>query len=130
MNTTCTQTSTQEIFGDSVNTVKVEIAKIVGGGICVTADDGKRVYNVIHEQVEAGHRVQLSFANVTRMTTAFLNAAVGQLYGDFSEDVVKDRLAPPIDYASWHLTRLKMVVDRAKIFFKDPSAADDIFDSE
>ncbi|MCY1556972.1 hypothetical protein D9M68_937760 [compost metagenome] len=64
------------------------------------------------------------------MTTAFLNAAVGQLYGEFTESQVRERLGPPIDFEAWHLNRLKLVVDRAKEYFKDGSMIDIAFGSD
>ena len=101
---------------------KVSIASIVRGGICVSAEDGNRVHDVIRNEIKKGNRVTISFSGVTRMTTAFLNAAVGQLYGEFSETQIRQHLAPPTDAEPWHLNRLKLVVDRAKDFFKDPDA--------
>ncbi|WP_349437419.1 STAS-like domain-containing protein [Pararhizobium sp. A13] len=97
----------------------IPISAIVGGGICVSASDGQRVYDVVRRSVSSGDRVILSFSGVTRMTTAFLNAAVGQLYGEFPESRIRERLGPPIEYEPWHLSRLKMVVDRAKLYFSD-----------
>ena len=103
-------------------TILVKISSIVGGGICVSSDDGHKVHDVIHEIITSGDRAQISFASVTRMTTAFLNSAVGQLYGEFSEDFLKSRLAPPVDSEPWQLARLKLVVDRAKMFFSADEA--------
>lgn len=99
--------------------VSIQIARIVGGGICVAADDGQKVYAKVREVVADGNRAVLSFSGITRMTTAFLNAAVGQLYGEFSETTVRRHLAPPVDFEDWHLRRLKLVVDRAKQYFAD-----------
>jgi len=61
------------------------------------------------------------------MTTAFLNAAVGQLYGEYTEEEIKQRLAPPIEFEPWHLSRLKLVVDRAKLFFRDSGRLNKVF---
>jgi hypothetical protein len=102
--------------------VPVSIAKIVGGGICVSTDDGNKVHEAIYNQIKDGNRVRLSFSGVTRMTTAFLNAAIGQLYGEFSETDLRKHLAPPIDTEPWQLNRLKLVVDRAKEYFSNPNA--------
>jgi hypothetical protein len=63
------------------------------------------------------------FLGVSRMTTAFLNAAVGQLYNEYDEDTVRARLAPPINASADHLRLLKRVVDNAKIFFADKDRA-------
>ena len=102
--------------------VTLSIVKIAGSGICVSADDGNRLHDAIKEQIDRDCRVTLSFSGVTRMTTAFLNAAVGQLYGEYSEEEVRRHLAPPTETESWHRNRLKLVVDRAKIFFRNPDA--------
>lgn len=100
--------------------VTVNIATIVKGGICVAADDGQRVNAEIAKHIDAGNRVIISFSGITRMTTAFLNAAVGQLYGAYPDEKIRQHLAPPINAEAWQLNRLKLVVDRAKEFFRDP----------
>jgi hypothetical protein len=107
--------------------IKLSIASIAGGGICVAASDGNKVHDAIKAEIDRGSRVTISFSGVTRMTTAFLNAAIGQLYGEFTEERIRQHLAPPIDVENWHLHRLKLVVDRAKNFFKDPAAVKTAF---
>src|SRR4051812_47698275 len=102
--------------------IPLSIAKIVGGGICVAADDGNKVHDAIRTEIEKGNRVSISFSGVTRMTTAFLNAAIGQLYGEYSDEHIRKHLAPPENAEPWQLNRLKLVVDRAKAYFRDPSA--------
>ena len=109
-----------------MKTVTVSISSVVGGGFCVSTVDGQKVYDVIRDAIKAGNRVEISFSGVTRMTTAFLNAAVGQLYGEFSDETVRRFLAPPIDSEPWQRNRLKMVVDRAKVFFTDGGKLSDI----
>ena len=87
----------------------------------------KKVYEEIRTVVDQGNRVVLSFESVTRLTTAFLNAAVGQLYNDFSEEEVRKIMAPPINADAHQLARLKLVVDRAKDYFKNPDQAKQTF---
>lgn len=114
-------------YGDRMKTVRITISSIVGGGICVAATDGQRVHQEIYDEIKDGNRVEISFFGVTRMTTAFLNAAVGQLYGEFEEGDIKKHLAPPVDFEEWHLRRLKMVVDRAKAYFTDRDSVEKAF---
>src|SRR5262249_4150656 len=114
------QVRTQQRFGSPIKEVTVHIAQIVDGGVCVAASDGHKVHKVIYLEINKNNRVKISFSGVTRLTTAFLNAAVGQLYGEFSEETIRRHLAPPVDAEAWHLKRLKLVVDRAKVFFRDP----------
>ena len=107
--------------------VTVSISQVVGGGICVAASDGHKVHDVIRNNILEGNRVRISFENVTRITTAFLNAAIGQLYGEFTEDEIRKHLAPPINADGSQLNRLKLVVDRAKQYFKNPIGARRVF---
>jgi hypothetical protein len=109
--------------------VTIDIARTIGGGICVAADDGHKVYSKIVDVIKSGDRAILNFENVTRLTTAFLNAAVGQLYNDFTEDEVRKFMGPPINSDKKHLTRLKSVVDNAKMYFKVPNRARTTFNS-
>lgn len=113
-----------------MKTTTVKISQVIGSGYAVAASDGKRVYDLIAEAINSGDKVAVSFENTTRLTTAFLNAAVGQLYGDFSAAQIKASLAPPVDAEPWQLNRLKAVVDRAKIYFADPEKTSNIIGAE
>lgn len=108
-------------------TIRIPISSLAGTGTCVAAADGQKVYSAISAAVDRGDRVILSFSGVTRITTAFLNAAVGQLYGEYSEAEIRMRLAPPVDVEPWQLARLQMVVERAKAFFQDEVKISELF---
>lgn len=102
-------------------TITLRIADIAGGGSCVASEDGDKVYDAIVAAIRAEKRIHLSFAGVQDLTSAFLNAAVGQLYkGDLPDDIIRSSLAPPIDASPEDLILLKRVVERAKEFFKNP----------
>lgn len=103
--------------------VRVHISQVVGGEICVSATCGNRLHDIVYEHIAAGNRVCLSFAAVTRLTTAFLNAAIGQLYGEFPHDELRLHLAPPVDTNARQRTQLKLVVDRAKTYFMNPEGS-------
>lgn len=110
-----------------METVEVKISRIIDSGFGVSAHDGQMVYAVIAEEIAKGNRISLSFESVTRLTTAFLNAAVGQLYGEYSDDKIRKHLGAPTHTEQWQLSRLKIVVDRAKVFFKYPDAIKQAF---
>lgn len=93
--------------------------EIVGGPLCVASDDGQKVFQRIAAALKEGRTVTVSFKNVTSLTSAFLNAALGQLYGSFSEDEIRARLRVN-DMEPSDLALLKRVVDTAKEYFKDP----------
>ncbi|RIJ65154.1 DUF4325 domain-containing protein [Brevundimonas sp. LPMIX5] len=106
--------------------VRVSITEIVGSSICVSIDDGNRLHEQIIEHIHKHRPVALSFYGVNRLTTAFLNAAVGQLYNEFTEDEVRARLAPPQDASPEQLALLKRVVDNAKRFFQERQRIADV----
>ena len=99
--------------------IKKSVYQIVGSDICVEADDGKKVYDVICEFIKQKQVFVLSFLNVNMLTSAFLNTAIGLLYKDFSEEDIKKYLSVD-DIDSTDAVLLKRVVDTAKIFYSDP----------
>ena len=99
--------------------IRISMFEVVGGPFCVASDDGQRVHKYLDAALKANRDVVLSFHNVTALTAAFLNAAIGQLYGTFSEEKIRSRLKVE-DAEKDDLALLKRVVDNAKLYFKDP----------
>ncbi len=97
----------------------ISVFEVVGSPLCVASDDGQKVYERLALALKEGRSVTLSFHNVTGLTSAFLNAAVGQLYGVFSEEHIRAHLTVR-DIQPDDLLLLKRVVDTAKVYFKDP----------
>jgi len=98
---------------------KIIIFDIVGNGHCTASEDGQNVFLAIRTKLRQGVQVSLSFSNVEDLTSAFLNAAVGQLYSEFTETQIKELLSV-VEAKQEDLALLKRVVDRAKDFFKTP----------
>jgi hypothetical protein len=100
--------------------LQISVYEVVGSPLCVASDDGQKVYDRVSGALRQGRKVNLSFRNVSSLTSAFLNAAVGQLYGEFSEEEVRANLGVT-DISQDDLALLKRVVDTAKEYFKDPA---------
>ncbi len=99
--------------------MRKSVYQIVGTDICVEADDGRKVYDVICEFIKQKQPLILSFMNVNMLTSAFLNTAIGLLYKDFSEQEVKNTLTVE-DLSPTDIILLKRVVDTAKEYYKNP----------
>ena len=99
----------------------INIVNTVGDSFCVEADDGQKVFELIKKVLIEKRKVTLSFLNVEMLTTAFLNTAIGQLYRDFSEDLIRENLKVE-NLSQSGLVSLKRVVDTAKLYYKDPEA--------
>lgn len=99
--------------------LKISLYEAVGSSICVASDDGQKVYQQLKTALDNDRGVSLSFQNVTVLTAAFLNAAVGQLYGKFSEEKIRSSVKVE-NIEQDDIALLKRVVDNAKLYFKDP----------
>ena len=97
----------------------LSIFEVVGSPLCVASDDGQRVHDRVAAALKEGSDVTVSFLNVSSLTSAFLNAAIGQLYGSFTENEIRSKLKVK-DMEPDDLALLKRVVETAKQYFKDP----------
>lgn len=104
---------------------KVDIARIVDSPFCVAIDDGNIVHDRIVALIAEGKTAVVSFAGVKRLTTAFLNAAIGQLYNEYSADQIRHGLRVT-DASQDQLRLIKRVVDNAKKFFADPRRGEQV----
>ena len=99
--------------------IRISMFEIVESPFCVAVDDGQKVYKHLDAALGANQDVVLSFHNVTALTTPFLTAAVGELYGTFSEEKIRSLLKVE-DIKPNDLAFLKSVIRGAKLYFKDP----------
>jgi type III secretion system FlhB-like substrate exporter len=53
---------------------------------CVASGDGDIIFEIISDAIRNKQHVELSFKDIKYITSAFLNSAIGQLYGVFSGD--------------------------------------------
>ena len=93
--------------------------EVMGSPFCVASSDGQKICDLLTPALKTDGSITLSFRNVTALTAAFLNAAIGQLYGMFSEEQIRSRLKI-VDAAPDDLALLNRVVESAKLYFKDP----------
>lgn len=97
--------------------VKINVFEIVGENCCVAACDGQKIYDIIMTALGENKKVELSFANASELTPAFLNSAIGQLYGCFPAEQIESNLLFT-DISEEDEIILKRVIERAKTYFK------------
>lgn len=100
--------------------ITLSLFEIVGSSSCVSSDDGQKVHDRIVAALQQGRGVVISFVNVTSLTSAFLNPAIGQLYGSFTAEEIRAKLKVK-DIEPDDRALLKRVVDRAKEYFNNTS---------
>ena len=103
------------------NIAKISVLDVVGSPLCVASSDGHKIYQLIDEAIEASRPITLSFQGVLVLTSAFLNVAIGQLYGKFSSEQIRAVLQVA-DIEPEERALIKRVVKNAKQYFKDPAA--------
>jgi hypothetical protein len=102
-----------------MDNIVVGIYSIVGDPLCVSAEDGEKVFDRLKNALQEGKKITISFLNVEMLTSAFLNAAIGRLYGIFNEQKIKESLSVmDIKKEDWML--IKRVTDTAKLYYKNP----------
>jgi len=97
----------------------LKISEIINSDSAVSTSDGNIVYNKIEEFLKEASLVYLDFEGIKYLTTAFLNAALGQLYSqnytsDFLNQHLKIRNVTKANASMFHV-----VVKRAKEYFDD-----------
>ena len=102
-----------------MNEIKLSVTQVVGNSMCVASSDGDKLYERIVSVLEAGQCAKLSFRDVALLTSAFLNSAIGRLYGKFSEEEIRSQLKVE-DIEQDDMQLIKAVADNAKQYFKDP----------
>lgn len=111
----------------------ISVFEVVGSPLCVASGDGQKIYDRLASIFKQNRGVVLSFHNVSTLTSAFLNAAIGQLYGKFTEEKIRSLLRVN-DMETDDMILLKRVVDTAKQYFEDPQrferAVRDILEEE
>jgi hypothetical protein len=101
--------------------INISIANVIGDVYGVEAGEGQKIFELIKKALAEERKVVLSFLNMEILTSAFLNTAIGQLYKDYSEEMIKENLQVENISESGKII-LKRVVDTAKLFYKDKNA--------
>lgn len=97
--------------------VKIRVIEAAGSNCCVAACDGQKVHDRIADAFRNNRKIELSFAETDEITPAFLNAAVGQLYGTFPVELIENNLSFT-DHDPEDEVALKRVMERAKSYFE------------
>jgi len=98
---------------------RIDVFNIVGGALCIEADDGQSIYEYIQKTLKNGTNIIISFKNIEMVTTAFLNTAIGQLYREYNKEEISSRISFE-DISDDIKVKIKRVNQTAKLFYEDP----------
>ena len=98
----------------------IRIATVIGGNIAVSTSDGEIVFSVLNKQLKQNERVNLDFSQISILTTAFLNAAIGQLYScdSYSASFLNEHLNI-INVREIDKPLFSLVINRAKEYYQN-----------
>jgi hypothetical protein len=69
--------------------LKIKVPDLIGSPLCISAEDGQKVFEKVEPLLKEGKPIIISFEGTDLIVAIFLNVAIGQLYGSFSEEEVR-----------------------------------------
>lgn len=99
--------------------LSVSIFESVGDSFPIGATDGILVYERIADALRHGETIVVSFAKIEHVSSAFLSEAIGRLYGEFDEELIREKLRIE-DAQANVLVILNGVIRDAKDYYADP----------
>lgn len=98
----------------------LNISSIIGGDIAVSTSDGEIVFSELSRWLKEENKVTLDFKGISILTTAFLNAAIGQLYsGETYPDNFLNEHLKIINVRDIDTPLFSLVINRAKEYFQN-----------
>ncbi len=82
--------------------------------------DGRKLGSELREALERGEDITLDFTGVRAVLSAFLNPAVGELYGTFPAEEV-DRRVSAVTQSDVQQDSLERVRENARRYYHDPA---------
>ena len=68
----------------------IRVSDIIGSPICVSTEDGQKLFDVICQAISDNVQLEVSFEGIELIISAFLNVAIGQIYGTVFKEKVED----------------------------------------
>jgi len=95
---------------------KVNIFNLIKDNAALTPDSGDVVFHEIDTILNKKEIAEIDFSGIDFLTTAFLNAAIGQLYSKYTSEELNEFLSIQ-HMAAPDKVLLRIVIDRAKEYF-------------
>jgi hypothetical protein len=101
------------------------IKELIKNNLAVSTEDGDIVYNKLKNFLQNGEKVILDFNEVFVITTAFLNVAIGKLYGniEFNSEFLNQNIKIT-NVEKDDIMLFKKVTDRAKEYYSQKENID------
>ena len=102
------------------NTLTLNVSEIINNTEATSTEDGEIVFEKIKKAFDNSIKVELDFKNIENAITAFFNAAIGQLYSQYSSEFIDKYLT----YINFEDEDLQIMLEDSKQtaikWFKNP----------
>ena len=71
--------------------MRIKLSEVIGEK-CESIDDGGKLYQAIHKDLQSGDAIELDFSGVQSVITPFLNASIGKLLDVFEKETLMEKL--------------------------------------
>ncbi len=102
----------------------IKISDLIGSSLGISTEDGQMIFDKIQPLMKDDQQVVISFDQLEVVVALFLNVAIGQLYGTFSEEKI-EKLVSFEDISVADQELLDVVKENAKQYFKSPKSYDE-----
>lgn len=109
--------------------IKIKVCEELGSSTAISTDDGNIIFNIIVGILEKKGSVILDFAGIDLLISAFLNAAIGQLYSRYSSEKLQQSLTV-VNMNEDDKQLLVEVIKRAKAYFANPDEFERVISKE
>jgi hypothetical protein len=97
----------------------INASNLVGSRFCVSCESGQELYQAIEAALRCGKYTYVSFGDISEISSAFLESAIGRLYqGKFTREELKEKLHI-LGLSDDDQFILDMVIDRVEDYRKN-----------
>jgi hypothetical protein len=108
-----------------MNTNRISVFEVLESPFAISTDDGTKIFDRVKAYFDEKQQVVVDFDQVELIVSTFLNAAIGQLYGVYDSDFIKEHFSVE-NMSAEDAAVLQKVIDTAKEFFSRPNGFSDI----
>lgn len=100
--------------------MRLSVKDIINSELAVSTEKGEMVFNAIDQGLQRDENIIIDFKGIDLIITAFLNAAIGKLYGNkkYSGDFLNNHIVLE-NVEKDDISLFKDVIERAKEYFAD-----------
>ncbi|WP_190295257.1 STAS-like domain-containing protein [Mucilaginibacter rubeus] len=105
----------------------LNLKEIIKSDTALSPDAGSTIFSLINRGLLERQDIKLDFYGIEVVTSAFLNAAIGQLYSKFESKDLNEHLKI-VNLPIEDRALLRKVIERAKDYFQDQKSFEERMD--